>query len=159
LIGGEKPALPPALAEPLGTLERMVRTGKGGEVVQACSAIASWGYDGGLLVTAAAYAHLAAIVSPTDPDLAFAAGRATRDGGHHSLAEVWFQRTISLGRRATNEEAKAAGYLGWTRSLPYGRRFQIWSALRGAVPAAPPALLLALPLSAVLAIQTCSARE
>ena len=113
LVGGEEPDLSSALVEPLRTLERMVRTGKGEEVVQACSAIASWGYDGGLLATAAAYSRLAAIVSPTDPDLAFAAGRATRDGGYHSLAEAWFQRTISLGRRAANEEAKAAGYLGW----------------------------------------------
>lgn len=112
LVGDTEAEVPLALVDPIDALHRMVRGGAG-DVVGACSAVASWAYEEGLLATAAAYARLAAVVDPSDPELAFTAGRATRDEGHYTLAEFWFQRTISLARRATDEEAKAAGYLGW----------------------------------------------
>ncbi len=116
LLDGRKLDVPGPLAAPLDVLACMVQDRRGGDVpnvVKACSDIAAWAYESGLLTSAAAFARLAAVVDPANPDLAFAAGRATRDCGRFALAEVWFQRTISLGRRANNDEAKAAGYIGW----------------------------------------------
>ncbi|MFL5382796.1 MAG: hypothetical protein ACJ8GN_09815 [Longimicrobiaceae bacterium] len=106
---------PPELTESLAEIERLVRRDESdaSALASACGKIATWAYEAGYLETAAAFAHVAALLQPDDPEFAFAVGRATRDCGRYGLAEVWFQRTIGLARRAQNGAAKAAGYIGW----------------------------------------------
>jgi tetratricopeptide (TPR) repeat protein len=115
-IAGASDFTCPELVEAIAAITRYVRSDTESDasaLADACGSVAAWAYEGGHVETAAAFGHAAALLQPDDPEIAFAVGRATRDCGRYSLAEVWFQRTIGLARRTQNGEAKAAGYIGW----------------------------------------------
>ena len=83
------------------------------ELAHVCLSVAEWAALGGHGETEYHFADLAARVAPTDPNLAFNAGRAARRHARTEDSRSWFRRTVALARRADDEAAYANAYLGW----------------------------------------------
>lgn len=123
-LGDQADGVPSELRDPLSVLgalingpgavpPRMGASPSAREIATACSHISSWATDLGHDETAAAFAILASQAEPFDPDLAVLAGRGTRRLRRFPQAEQWYRRAVGLARRADNDTAKAAAYLGW----------------------------------------------
>jgi hypothetical protein len=80
---------------------------------RAATRISEWGAKQGYVLTETAFAVVAALVRPEDPELAFAARRVARRHSDYARATDWFKRATGLARRADDDSAKAAAYLGW----------------------------------------------
>jgi tetratricopeptide (TPR) repeat protein len=110
------PAGEKEIAAPLAVFGALVErpgAAQRGKIAAACSEVAGWASIRGYGATEAEFARLAAVVSPKDPELAFAAGRSARRLARYESAAEWFGRAIGLARRAGNEAAYATAYLGW----------------------------------------------
>ena len=126
----------PAIRQPVETIARLLENPKDADVGQigaACGQIAEWAQGQQAHATAFEFVQAAALVSPTDPKLSLAVGRAARDRAEYPVAESWYQRTIALARRARDWDTYARAYVGLGK---------MWLA-RGVYPAARKNLLKA----------------
>lgn len=104
------------LHRPISRIHRaLAGTGGSAEAVAASASesISEWAASIGRDATEYLFAYLAARISDTDHERAFAAGRAARRQGRYRDAEAFFQRTIALARRADDDAGYASGYIGW----------------------------------------------
>jgi tetratricopeptide (TPR) repeat protein len=79
----------------------------------ACAAVAEWANRAGLVKTELAFARATARADTASSDLAFRAGRAARRNSRYEEAQEWFRRAVGLARRADDDAAYTAAYLGW----------------------------------------------
>ena len=132
----EAAAPAPGLREPLASIARMLaEPGATPEetVSLACSRVARWADEQGLLATALAFAQAAATVTPGDAGAAFAVGKLARRRAEYPRAETWLRRSIALARQAGDWATYAHAFLSLGRmnlqrgNLPVARRLLVRS--------------------------------
>jgi tetratricopeptide (TPR) repeat protein len=107
--------VPRELEVPLGVLARMTgapETAGEANVALALREISLWLDERGLLGSALAYAHAAAMVSAGDAATAFIVGRLARRRAEYVRAETWFRRTAALARQSADWASYARAFMG-----------------------------------------------
>lgn len=100
-------------------------------VAIACRQVAQWAQAHDLSATTLAFTQAAALVCPSDAQLAHEVGRLARSQGEHARAESWHRRAIMLGRQSGAWEPYARSYVSLGNlashrgNYPQARRCQI----------------------------------
>lgn len=102
-LTGALDAVAAMLASPDGTA--------GGEVADACTAIARWAEEEGHMNAALAYTQAASVASPRNARLALAVGQLARRRAELARAETWFRHTIMVSRQIGDWEAYSRAYI------------------------------------------------
>lgn len=106
--------LPEALVEPLLTVGRMVGAPadtEGGEVAEACLAIAEWARERGSSATELSFTQAAALATPRDARLPFLVGQIARRREEMARAETWFRHAIMIGRQVGDWDSYSRSYI------------------------------------------------
>lgn len=82
------------------------------EVSAACFEIATWARAAGAKETAVAFAQASALASPHLPRCALLTGVCAEELGQAGRAVTWFQRAVTLARRAEDGSTYSSAYVG-----------------------------------------------
>jgi tetratricopeptide (TPR) repeat protein len=106
--------VPAELTGALGAVAAMLASPDGiagGEVADACTAIARWAEEEGHMNTALAYTQASSVASPRNARLALAVGQLARRRAELARAETWFRHTIMVARQIGDWESYSRAYI------------------------------------------------